>query len=105
MRLIAWVIEIVKNWVYIKRKQVCKECIQLSSDDLKAGEYLLTLTAQEDTYICEYNILKESKELPTNNSLLLFRPIIKNDLIRIGGRLSKSHLPYDSKHQILLNKD
>ena len=55
-------------------------------------------------YSHEYNILKESKELPTNNKLLSFRPIIKDNLIRIGGRLSKSHLPYKSKHQILLNK-
>ena len=35
----------------------------------------------------------------------MFRPIIKDNLIRIGGRLSKSHLSYESKHQILLNKD
>ena len=78
---------------------------QLSSNDLKAAEHLLTLTAQKDTYRREYNFVKESKELPTNNNLLSFRRIIKNSLIRIGGRLSKSYLPYESNHQILLNKD
>ena len=71
----------------------------------KAAEHLLILTAQKDMYNRQYNILKESKELPTNNKLLSFRPIIKNNLIRIGGRLSKSHLTYESKHQILLNND
>ena len=35
----------------------------------------------------------------------MFRSIIKSNLIRIGSRLSKTHLPYESKHQILLNKD
>ena len=60
---------------------------------------------QNSTYSREYNILKESEELPTSNSSLSFRPIIKNNLIRIGERLSKSHLPYESKHQILLNKN
>ena len=84
---------------------MCAESKQLSSEDLKAAEHLLILTAQKDTYSHEYNILKESKELPTNNKLLSFRPIIKDNLIRIGGRLSKSHLPYESKQQILLNKD
>ena len=64
----AWIIKITKNWIYIKRKQVCTESKQLSSEDLKATEHLLILTAQKDTHSCEYNILKESKELPTNNS-------------------------------------
>ena len=84
---------------------MCAESKQLSSEDLKTAEHLLILTAQKDTYNHDYSILQESKELPTNNKLLLFRPIIKDNLIRIGGRLSKSHLPYETKHQILLNKD
>ena len=77
---------------------MCTESKQLSSEDLKAAEHLLILTAQKDNYNHEYNILKEIKELPTNNSLLSFRPLIKNSLIRILGRLRKSHLPYVSKH-------
>ena len=84
---------------------MCTESTQLSSEGLKAAEHLLILITQKDTYSRKYNILKESKELATNNSLLLFRPIIKNNLRKIGGRLSKSHLPYESKHQVLLNKD
>ena len=56
-------------------------------------------------YSPKHNIFKKSKELPTNNNLLSFRHIIKNNLIRIGGRLSKSHLPYESKQQIFSNKD
>ena len=83
---------------------MCAESKQLSSEDLKTAEHLLILTAQKDTYSHEYTILKESKKLPTNNKLLSFRPIIKDNSIRIGGRLSKSHLPYEPKHQILLNK-
>ena len=79
---------------------MCAESKLLSLEDLKAA-----LTAQKDTCSREYNILKESKVLPTNTNLLSFRPIIKNNLIRIGGRLSKNHLPYNSKHQILLSKD
>ena len=63
---------------------MCTECTQISSKDLKAAENLLILTAQKDTYSHENNILKER--------LLSFRPIIKNRLISIGGRLGKSHL-------------
>ena len=84
---------------------MCAESKQLSSEDLKAAEHLLILTAQKDMYSREHNVLKESKELPTNNNLLSFRPITKNNLIRIGVRLSKNLSPNKSKHQIFLNKD
>ena len=84
---------------------MCTESKQLLPEDLKAAEHLLILTEQKDTYSRKYKVLKESKELTTNESLLSFKPMIKNNLIRIGGRLSKGHLPYESKHQILLNKD
>lgn len=40
-------------------------------------------------------VSKESKQLPTNNSLFLFRLIIKNNLTRMEDRLSKSHLLYN----------
>ena len=105
MRPITWVIKIVKNLVYTKRKQVFTESKQLSSEDLKAAEHILTLTAQKDMYSSEYDNLKERDELPTNNNLLSLRSVIKNNLIRIGGRLSKSHLFHESKHRIFLNKD
>ena len=73
---------------------MCTKSKQLLFEDLKTAEHFLILTAQKDTYSSEYNILKESKELPTNNSLLSFRPITKNNLIRKTGRLNKNHLPY-----------
>ena len=66
---------------------MCAESKQLSSEDLKAAEHLLILTAQKDTFSREYNVLKESKELPTNNNLLSFRTIIKNNLRRIAPNL------------------
>ena len=40
----------MKNWVYVKRKQVCTESKQLSPENLKSAEYLLILAAQNDTY-------------------------------------------------------
>ena len=84
---------------------MCTESKQLLPEDLKAAEHLPILTEQKDTYSRKYKVLKESKELTTSESLSSFKLMITNNLIRIGGRLSKDHLPYESKHQILLNKD
>ena len=51
---------------------MCTESKEFSSEDLKAAERLLIPTVQMDTYSHEYNILKESKELLTNNNSLSF---------------------------------
>ena len=84
--IIVWVIKIVKHLVYIKRKQVCTESKQLFIRGFK-GSRTFTNTNSTEGYSREYNVLKESKELPTNNNLLSFRTTIKNNLRRIAPNL------------------
>ena len=48
---------------------------------------------------------KEKPRTTKNNSLFLFRTTIKSISIKIGGILTISHLSYELKHQVLLNKD
>lgn len=105
LRHVAWVIKIVKNWVHIKRKDNYTETKQLSPEDIIAAENLIVYTAQNETYKTEIDILKANKELPKNNSIISFRPIIQNNLLKVGGRLRKSTIPFEAKHQLLLHKD
>ena len=44
------------------------------------------------------SLSKRSKLLPLN-------PIVVDNLIRVGGRIGQSHLPFEQKHQILLTKE
>ena len=44
------------------------------------------------------SLSKDSKLLPLN-------PIVVDNLIRVGGRIGQSHLPFEQKHQILLTKE
>ena len=44
------------------------------------------------------SLSKHSKLLPLN-------PIVVDNLIRVGGRIGQSHLPFEQKHQILLTKE
>ena len=45
-------------------------------------------------------------DLPLHNSkILLLQPFIRNELLRIGGRLKHSFLPEESKNPIILPKD
>ena len=44
------------------------------------------------------SLSKRSKLLPLN-------PIVVDNLIRVGGRIGQSYLPFKQKHQILLTKE
>ena len=44
------------------------------------------------------SLSKHSKLVPLN-------PIVVDNLIRVGGRIGQSHLPFEQKHQILLTKE
>ena len=44
------------------------------------------------------SLSKHSKLIPINS-------IVVYNLIRVGGRIGQSHLPFERKHQILLTKD
>ena len=43
--------------------------------------------------------------LSKDSKLVLLNPIVVDNLIRVGGRIGQSHLPFEQKHQILLTKE
>ena len=43
--------------------------------------------------------------LSKHSMLLPLNPIVVDNLIRIGGRIGHSHLPFEQKYQILLKKE
>ena len=48
-------------------------------------------------------LLKLGKQLPKTNSLTKLRPFLDSTgLMRVGGRLANSLIPYNAKHPILL---
>ena len=42
--------------------------------------------------------------LSKHSELLLLNPVVVDNLIRFGGRIGQSHLPFEQKYQILLTK-
>ncbi|XP_055906004.1 uncharacterized protein LOC129941403 [Eupeodes corollae] len=62
----------------------------------------LLCTIQHNTFAEEINNLKKGK--PLKSSIQQLSPFIKNGLVRVGGRISNSTLPYDAMHPILLPK-
>lgn len=58
---------------------------------------------QNSVFSKEINVLRKGKFVPKKSRLIPYKPFLDNDeIIRVGGRLSHSDLPYDKKYQIVL---
>jgi len=83
----------------------------------KANRHLTTLSTQEldhalsfcenlvqqISYVQELKDLMEQQEIATTSSIKTLHPFIdKEGLLRVGGRLQQSLLPYQAMHQMIL---
>lgn len=59
---------------------------------------------QRSTYLLEIRALSAGKAVPRDSDLLKVQPLLHEDVLRVGGRLENSHLPFVSRHQILLSR-
>lgn len=80
------------------------------NETLRANELRYALNAlikftqnsvfREEVVCCTHN-----EELPRKSKLISLRPFIdENGILRVGGRLSKSNLPFSKKHPIIIPK-
>ncbi|XP_049294145.1 uncharacterized protein LOC125769454 [Anopheles funestus] len=77
----------------------------LSPDLLQKAEIDLARLAQQDAFNAEIALLKKGKQLTKNSPLRRLNPFLdENELLRVGGRLKLSQLPYQAKHPVLLPK-
>uniref|UniRef100_A0A182WI52 CCHC-type domain-containing protein n=1 Tax=Anopheles minimus TaxID=112268 RepID=A0A182WI52_9DIPT len=75
----------------------------LSADEVMNAECRLIHVVQTEIFEREWNQLSQNLPVSTKSRLKWFHPFVSSDnLIRIGGRISRSNQPYDVKHQILL---
>uniref|UniRef100_A0A182NT30 Integrase catalytic domain-containing protein n=1 Tax=Anopheles dirus TaxID=7168 RepID=A0A182NT30_9DIPT len=97
---------IVAYWVqYFKRRYKQQEYTGtgLTTQDLKEAEIVLCRLAQQDHFSQETKALKQNKPLPASSKLKWLHPQLGADgVIRVGGRLSKSLLPEDTKHPLVV---
>ena len=73
--------------------------------DLTAAKDNLCKLSQLESFADEFHCLSNDLPLPKRSRLIPLRPTIENGLIRIGGRIGLAHIPYESKHQIILSQN
>lgn len=95
VRVTAW----LKRWIN-KRKG------PLLTEELKEATQLLLKQCQSQSFGEEIRSLRKNKIVKKASKILNLNPILGADgLLRVGGRLGQSELPYESKHPIILPAD
>ncbi|XP_015437897.1 PREDICTED: uncharacterized protein LOC107193036 [Dufourea novaeangliae] len=109
--------EILHRYLSIKRlRRIVAYCLrfkknnkfkgQLAIKELRHADERITQLTQASVFSKEISQLKAGKDLQSGSKLLLLRPFLDDKgILRVGGRLQNSNLPYEQKHPILLPKN
>ncbi|XP_055590649.1 uncharacterized protein LOC129742731 [Uranotaenia lowii] len=88
--------------ISVNRKQPKLTTI-LTPTEIQNAEFSLIRLVQLQEFASEISALRDSKPIHTKSRLRWFSPFLDpHGVMRVGGRLDKAPLTYDSKHQILL---
>jgi len=75
----------------------------LTSTELRDALHACIKIAQQDIYAQEISDLSKKGQVSPKIQMQPLHPFLdKEGYLRVGGRLQHSHLPYDSKHQLIL---
>ncbi|GFU55148.1 integrase catalytic domain-containing protein [Trichonephila clavipes] len=75
----------------------------LSATDIDQAETKLIRMVQEQVFLAEIKSLQSKGDVSPNSKLRNLNPFIDSDgLLRVGGRLSNSDIPYVNKHPAIL---
>ena len=78
---------------------------KITVKDIEQAEFEIFKEAQLECFQVEFRSLKKDVSLSKHSELLLLNPVVVDNLIRFGGRIGQSHLPFEQKYQILLTKE
>jgi len=101
-RVTAYVLRFFKN-TSINKENRSLGC--LTVDELNESLNCLIKLAQHFMFSDEIYSLKSNKLISSKSKLLSLNPFLDSDgILRVGGRLNKSNIPFSQKHPIILDK-
>ena len=77
----------------------------LTCDDLTNAETNIVKYCQKQSFKEDLVMLEEYQRVKKSSSLFKLNPVLKDGVMRVGGRLSRAAMPDDSKQQAILPKD
>ncbi|KAK7892056.1 hypothetical protein WMY93_024019 [Mugilogobius chulae] len=107
-RAIATLIHIVKS----HKQNKSGECtgwhhcnLPRTPDELAQARAIIIKAAQEEFYSSDIAALTQTQSVPTSSALQKLNPILKNDLICVGGRLKHAGLNTNETNPVILPKN
>ncbi|GBL92712.1 Speckle-type POZ protein-like B [Araneus ventricosus] len=101
IRIVSFIFRFINN---TKAKE-CRNKVSkyLTAEELHRSTEFLARVAQLSEFKAEIDALKKGKDVAKTSKLKALDPFLdENALLRVGGRLNNSDLPFESKHQIIL---
>nr|CAI5860002.1 unnamed protein product [Callosobruchus analis] len=100
-RTVAWCFRLFTNQKLPKPQRMFGS---LTTDELTRSMNFIIKLAQREMFPDEMACITKGTPISQNSRLVQLDPILdSNGLIRVGGRLKKANIPYDTKHQIILS--
>lgn len=78
---------------------------RVSTEDLLAAENAILQFCQRERFDTEICALKTGKPVKGCSPIYKLNPVLEEGLVRVGGRLSRTAMPEESKHPVILGKD
>ena len=104
-KYIAALIKFKEIWLLKRQNKGKENCYKkLSVENLNKAEFEIYREAQLESFATEFDNLVTNQPITNKSKILSLTPILSENLIRVGGRVQKSDIPYYRKHQIILCK-
>ena len=98
-------IKLKSNWTKSRKDETDRENFRyLSKHDLNHSKLTILVIAQKQSYPEVYSVLSKKRILSLTSSIISLNPVFENELILVGGRISKNQLPVSNLNQVIINK-
>ena len=105
IRQAAWINKLKSNWIKSRKGETERENLKyLSNHDLNNIKLTILVIAPKQSYPEEYSVLSKNKILPPTSSIISLNPIFEDELIRVGGCISKNQLTVSNLNPVIINK-
>ncbi|XP_055686819.1 uncharacterized protein LOC129792077 [Lutzomyia longipalpis] len=106
VRVIAYCNRFIHNKLLCKRENTARRTGPLQVSELDRARLQIVKAAQQESFAEDIHNLQRNKEVSRKSSIRNLNPFLDDEgILRVGGRIEKSNLKYNQKHQILLHSN
>ena len=101
LRGVAWIARVIRT---LKERLVgvTNEPFPLCLEELRDAEKKIIMWAQKHAFFNDYEDLLAGREVRKTSRLVKLNPVMKDGIIRAGGRLAEASLAEETKHPVII---